>query len=50
MTLSEKERFDASYQQHLTQLKLQSKRAKTISVYSLAVRRIIEYFERWPDC
>lgn len=46
---SEKERFDALYQQHLTQLKLQGKRAKTISAYSLAVRRITEYFDRCPD-
>ncbi len=49
MTPSEKERFDDLYQQHLTQLKLQGKRAKTISAYSLAVRRITEYFERCPD-
>ena len=49
MTPSEKERFDALYQQHLTQLKLQGKRAKTISAYSLAVRRITEYFDRYPD-
>ena len=49
MTPSEKERFDALYQQHLTQLKLQGKRAKTISAYSLAVRRITEYFDRCPD-
>lgn len=49
MTPSEKERFDALYQQHLIQLKLQGKRAKTISVYSLAVRRITEYFDRYPD-
>lgn len=28
--ICEKERFDALYQQHLTQLKLQGKRAKTI--------------------
>lgn len=49
MTPSEKERFDALYQQHLTQLKLQGKRAKTISAYSLAVRRITEYVDRCPD-
>ena len=49
MTPSERQRFDDLYQQHLNQLKLQGKRPKTIAAYSLAVRRITEYFDRCPD-
>ncbi|MBY7890379.1 hypothetical protein KW432_20945 [Vibrio fluvialis] len=39
MTPSEKERFDDLYQQHLTQLKLQGKRAKTISAYLICTSK-----------
>jgi len=49
MSPSERQRFDDLYQQHQTQLKLQGKRPKTISAYSLAVRRITKYFDRCPD-
>ena len=49
MSPSERQRFDELYQQHQTQLKLQGKRPKTISAYSLAVRRITKYFDRCPD-
>ena len=42
-------RFDSLYEQHLTALKLQGKRAKTIEAYSRAVRRVAEYFGRCPD-
>ena len=49
MKASEQQRFDELYQQHLTHLKLQGKRPKTISAYSLAVRRITKFFDRCPD-
>jgi len=49
MNHSEQERFNYLYQQHLTHLKLQGKRPKTIEAYSLAVRRISKFFDRCPD-
>lgn len=50
MNPSEKSRFDAQYQQHLTALKLQGKADATIDSYARAVRRIAGHFGRSPDC
>jgi len=49
MIATDQARFDSLYEQHLTALKLQGKRAKTIEAYSRAVRRVAEYFGRCPD-
>jgi len=49
MNATEQQRFDALYEQHLTNLKLQGKRPKTIWAYSLAVRRVSKFFGRSPD-
>lgn len=37
------------YQQHVTNLKLQGKRPKTIELYAYSLRRLIKYFDRRPD-
>ncbi|OEE50348.1 site-specific integrase [Vibrio splendidus] len=42
-------RYNALYEQHLTNLKLQGKRPATIDAYSRAVRRITAHFDRVPD-
>ena len=49
MNSKEQARFDALYQQHLTQLKLQALAPKTIDTYSRAVRRISNFFDCCPD-
>lgn len=49
MSPSKKARFDNLYQKHLTALKLQGLRPKTIDSYSRAVRKITEYFDHCPD-
>ena len=49
MTPSEQARFDRLYAQHLTALKLQGKRPKTIDVYARAIRRAAARFDRCPD-
>ena len=41
--------FELLYQQHLTALKLQGLRPKTIESYSRAIRRISKYFDSTPD-
>ncbi|MGL1931632.1 MAG: hypothetical protein OCC45_07700 [Desulfotalea sp.] len=49
MNASESKRFDALYERHLKLLKLQGKSKSTIDCYSLAVRRIKNYFNCCPD-
>lgn len=49
MNASDKARFDRLYQQHLTALKLQGLRPKTIEAYARAVRRVAARFDRCPD-
>ena len=41
--------YNALYQQHINALHRQGKAASTIDVYSRAVRRITEFFDRCPD-
>jgi len=41
--------FDTLYQKHLTALKLQGLRPKTIDAYSRAIRRMHDYFNCCPD-
>jgi site-specific recombinase XerD len=41
--------FEQLYAQHLTALKLQGMRGKTIDAYARAVRRVATYFDRCPD-
>lgn len=49
MNTSDQQITEHLYQQHLTNLKLQGKRAKTIELYAWSLRRLIEYFDRRPD-
>ena len=49
MNAQDQLRFDAAYQQHLTALILQGKAPKTIESYAFAVRRVAQYFDRFPD-
>lgn len=49
MKRTEQSRFDRLYAQHLTALKLQGKRPKTVEAYGRAVRRVATHFERCPD-
>lgn len=49
MNPTEKQRYEALYKQHLTNLTLQGKRPVTIDAYARAVRRISGYFDRCPD-
>ena len=49
MNISEQQRFDFLYEQHLTNLTLQGKRPATIDAYSRAVRRISAFFDCCPD-
>ncbi len=49
MKPSEKTRFDKLHQKHLTALKLQGLRPKTIDSYGRAVRKIAEHFDCCPD-
>lgn len=49
MIASEKSRFDALYDQHLTALKLQGKAQKTIDSYARALRRVAHFVDRCPD-
>jgi hypothetical protein len=41
--------FEQLYAQHLTALKQQGMRGKTIDAYARAVRRVATYFVRCPD-
>jgi site-specific recombinase XerD len=49
MDSSQQLRFESLYQQHLTALKLQGKRPKTIDAYSRALRRVRDHFDCCPD-
>ncbi|TKG60727.1 integrase, partial [Vibrio tasmaniensis] len=49
MNPTDLKRYNALYEQHLTNLKLQGKRPATIDAYSRAVRRITAHFDRVPD-
>jgi integrase/recombinase XerD len=49
MNKAQQKRYDSLYQQHVNALHRQGKAKTTIDVYSRAVRRITEYFDRCPD-
>ena len=49
MDLNEQERFESLHLQHLQRLKLMGMRPGTVQSYSLAVRRVTEFFDRCPD-
>lgn len=49
MNSTEQSRFEALYQRHVRALELQGKRPATIDLYSRAVRRVAEHFDRCPD-
>lgn len=49
MNISQTQRYNYLYEQHLTNLKLQGKRPSTIDGYSRAVRRITAFFDKSPD-
>ena len=49
MNKAQHKRYQSLYQQHLNALRLQGKSKTTIDVYSRAVRRVTEYFDRCPD-
>ena len=49
MNATDNARFKHLYAKHLTALKLQGLRPKTIDAYSRAIRRITEYFDCCPD-
>ena len=45
----EQQHFNELYQQHIINLRLQGMRPSTIDVYSRAVRRITEFFDKTLD-
>lgn len=49
MTPKDKQRFNRQYNKHLQALKLQGKSDSTIDVYSRAVRRLVERYNKCPD-
>lgn len=49
MNKAQQKKFNLLYQEHLTSLTLQGKSDSTIDVYSRAVRRVTEFFDRCPD-
>ena len=49
MNKAQQKKFDSLYQQHVSALHRMGKAKTTIDVYSRAVRRITEYFDRCPD-
>jgi len=49
MTPKEKQRYNRQYKKHLQELELQGMSEKTIDVYSRAVRRLVERFDKCPD-
>ncbi len=49
MNTKEQKRFDTLYKKHLRALKLYGYSDSTIDVYSRAVRRLAEHFDRVPD-
>jgi integrase/recombinase XerD len=42
-------KFDSLYQQHVNALRRQGRADTTIDAYSRAVRRIVEFFDIYPD-
>lgn len=49
MNKAQQKRYESLYRQHVNALHRQGKAKTTIDVYSRAVRRITEYFDRCPD-
>jgi len=49
MNKAQQKKFDSLYQRHLNALSRQGKSDSTIDVYSRAVRRVTEFFDRCPD-
>jgi site-specific recombinase XerD len=49
MNPAQHKKYQSLYQQHVNALHRQGKAATTIDVYSRAVRRITEFFDRCPD-
>jgi len=49
MNKAQQKRYQLLYQQHVNALHRQGKAKTTIDVYSRAVRRITEHFDRCPD-
>jgi integrase/recombinase XerD len=49
MNKAQQKRYQSLYQQHVNALHRQGKSKSTIDIYSRAVRRITEYFDRCPD-
>lgn len=49
MNKAQQKKYDSLYQRHLNALTRQGKSDSTIDVYSRAIRRVTEYFDRCPD-
>ena len=49
MNKAQQKRYQSLYQQHVNALHRQGKSKSTIDIYSRAVRRVTEYFDRCPD-
>ena len=49
MNISQAQRYNYLYEQHLINLSLQGKRPSTIDAYARAVRRITAFFDKAPD-
>ncbi|MBF0237667.1 MAG: phage integrase N-terminal SAM-like domain-containing protein [SAR324 cluster bacterium] len=49
MNDQQQSKFKTLYQSHQLNLKLQGMSPKTIRCYSLALRRVADYFDRCPD-
>lgn len=49
MNKAQQKKFDSLYQRHINALRRQGKSDSTIDVYSRALRRVTEYFDRCPD-
>ena len=50
MNSNEQQRYNALYEQYLTNLTLQGKRPATMDAYSRAVRRTYSTHSCWPRC
>jgi integrase len=49
MNKAQQQHYQSLYQQHLKALRRQGKSKSTIDIYSRAVRRVTEFFDRSPD-
>ena len=49
MNKAQQKRYQSLYQQHVNALHRQGKSKSTVDIYSRAVRRVTEYFDRCPD-